>query len=124
MPHLTLEHSANIPSPTKPSNLMQSMHNVLHEVGGVKIENCKSRIRIADPFFISQGEENFAFLHLDVRLLEGRLLELKQKIGSALLEILKLEYETECQTRDIQITVEIRDIMRKEYFKYPAGTLT
>ena len=124
MPHLTLEHSANVPLPTDPAHIMKAMHDVLHETGGVKIENCKSRIRVADPFFISTGEENGAFLHLDVRLLAGRTVVLKQAIGNGLLDLLKDEYEEIMRTRDLQITVEIRDIQRDEYFKYPEGTLT
>jgi len=124
MPHLTLEYTANIPAPKDPAQIMKAMHEVLHEVGGVKIENCKSRIKAADPFFISRGEESAAFLHLDVRLIEGRTNELKQEIGDGLLDILKQEYKKEMQTRDLQITVEIRDIKRHEYFKYPEGTLT
>jgi 5-carboxymethyl-2-hydroxymuconate isomerase len=124
MPHLTLEYTANIPAPKDPALIMKTMHEVLHEVGGVKIENCKSRIKAADPFFISRGEESAAFLHLDVRLIEGRTNELKQEIGGGLLDILKQEYKKEMQTRDLQITVEIRDIKRHEYFKYPEGTLT
>ena len=124
MPHLTLEHTANIPTLKNPTQIMQAMHNVLHDIGGVRIENCKSRIKVADPFFISRGEKNHAFLHLDVRLIEGREPELKQTIGNSLLDVLKIEYEEVMQTRDLQITVEIRDIKRDEYFKYPEGTLT
>ena len=100
------------------------MHDVLHEVGGVKIENCKSRIRVADPFFISRGEQSGAFLHLDVRLIEGRTIELKQAIGNGLLDVLKDGYKEAMHSRNLQITVEIRDIQRNEYFKCPEGTLT
>jgi 5-carboxymethyl-2-hydroxymuconate isomerase len=124
MPHLTLEHTANIPAPTNPARIMQAMHDVLYEVGAVKIENCKSRIKVADPFFISRGEESGAFLHLDIRLIEGRTVELKQAIGNGLLDVLKGEYEEAMQIRDVQITVEIRDIQRDHYFKYPEGSLT
>ena len=124
MPHLTLEHTANIPAPKDAIHIMKAMHNVLHEIGGVKIENCKSRIKVADPFLISHGEENNAFLHLDVRLIEGRAIELKQTIGNHLLNVLKIEYQEVMQRRDLQITVEIRDIKRNEYFKYPEGTLS
>ncbi len=54
----------------------------------------------------------------------GRTTELKQKVGRQLLEVMKEVYSPSIETNDLQITVEINDISRDSYFKYPAGTLT
>ncbi len=128
MPHLTLEYTANIPAPENLAGTLLDMHRVLHEIGGIEIENCKSRLRYVDAFIIGKGDLNNAFLHLDVRFLEGRAEEVKQQIGNELLQILKTTFQPAESSKhtsklNLQITVEIRDIAASGYFKHPAGTL-
>jgi 5-carboxymethyl-2-hydroxymuconate isomerase len=124
MPHLTLEYSANVPPPDDLAAMLHNLHQALHSIGGIRIENCKSRVRVAQEFHIANGEEDGAFLHLDIRFMEGRPTSVKQTIGEEILLILKREFSEAMETLDLQITVEIRDISADCYFKYPEGTLT
>ncbi|MFC1724750.1 5-carboxymethyl-2-hydroxymuconate Delta-isomerase [candidate division KSB1 bacterium] len=118
MPHLTLEYTNNITQTVDFNNLFTDLHGILEETGGININNCKSRAVQLDKFFIAKGESNKAFVHLDVSFLEGRPVELKQEIGSKILEKLKKHYKQSIAELDIQITVEIKDIRRDVYFKY------
>lgn len=124
MPQLTLEYTENLPPPADLAGMLESIHQVLHQVGGINIANCKSRVRGSDTFYIANGEEDGAFLHLDIRLLEGRSSAVKQAIGEQVLDILKQEFSHAEKAFDLQITVEIRDISRDSYFKHPPGTFT
>ena len=76
-----------------------------------------------DRYLVGDGTSGEGFVHLDVRFLEGRPLELKEEIGLRLLAVLKQSYELLAEQGDLQITVEIRDIERAAYFKVPAGSL-
>jgi 5-carboxymethyl-2-hydroxymuconate isomerase len=122
MPHLTLEYPANLRSNFKFDELFSRLHNVLAEVGGIAKGNCKSRAIERDRFFVGEGD-NAGFVHLDVRFLEGRTPELKQEIGLSILAILREYYATESEVGAPQVTVEIHDIERAAYFKFPEGTL-
>ena len=82
MPHLTLEYTANVPPPDDLAYMLLSMHKVLSDTGGIKIENCKSRMRYTDTFIIGEGDPLGAFLHLDVSFLEGRIDDIKMAIES------------------------------------------
>lgn len=124
MPQLTLEYTANLTPPANLADLLGSIHATLHKAGGVNIENCKSRVRVADTFHVADGQQDGAFLHLDIRLLEGRSIAVKQAVGEQVLEILKRAFSHAERDFDIQITVEIRDISRDSYFKHPPGTFT
>jgi len=71
-------------------------------------------------------------VHLDVRFLEGRAPEIKQAVGNGAVELLHDHFALaldgpdplgETNPLDVQITVEIQDIQRASYFKYPPGTL-
>ncbi len=73
---------------------------------------------------MAQGEPQLAFVHLDVRFMEGRTLEVKQILGQQMKAALMKWFRVEDELVEIQITVEIRDIERVGYFKYPEGTLT
>lgn len=115
MPQITLEYSANLPAPEmKP--LLLSIHRVLQNEAGISIENCKSRIFKQDLFLIGEGETDRAFVHLQVRFLEGREDTVKEVIGRRLLELLDSHFQTGSECR-LQITVELGDIQQAAYFK-------
>lgn len=124
MPHLVLEYSANVDCPADLPLLFGQLHDVLAEAGGIRRDNCKSRARPADPFLVGSGSESDAFVHLDIRFLEGRSPEVKQAIGQQSLDLLLTWFRHSADRFRLQITVEIQEIRRSSYFKYPAGTLT
>ncbi|HSG80865.1 MAG TPA: 5-carboxymethyl-2-hydroxymuconate isomerase [Gemmatimonadota bacterium] len=120
MPHLTLEYTANLRPDDELDPLFARLHRVLAEVGGVEIGNCKSRAVERDRFFVGEGGAAAGFAHLEVRFLEGRSDELKGEIGRALLEVLRETFAVEQEAQALQISVEICDIRRATYFKFPA----
>lgn len=121
MPHMTLEYAANVTVPNVPQ-LLRRLHHVLRDVGDMAIGNCKSRAVMHSDTFIGDGDnEDEGFAHLDVRFLEGRTPERQRAVGEALHQVL-VEALGPSHPR-IQVTVEVREIARDRYFKYPAGTL-
>ena len=122
MPHLTLEHTSNVRPTREFDDLFEQLHAVLAE-NGVKIANCKSRAMERSRFYVAEGDHSSAFVHLDVRFMEGRSPESKQTIGQKLLGALRECFVPPSEITDLQITVEIRDIERQAYFKFPDGTL-
>lgn len=123
MPHLTLEHTTNLLASMPLEELFARLHAILHDIGGIRRENCKSRAVERERFYVGDGAPGGGFVHLDVRFLEGRSLELKQEIGLEMLALLRECYGTDGDTAVVQFTVEIRDITRATYFKFPADSL-
>ncbi len=123
MPHLSLEYTNNITQKIDTKTLFEQLHHVLETVGGVKIGHCKSRARVTQDFYIAEGRATDAFVHLDLRLLEGRSLELKRELGEQVLQVLNHHFMQTQGELDLQITVSIIDIERATYFKLPEGTL-
>ncbi|MCZ6706188.1 MAG: isomerase, partial [Bacteroidetes bacterium] len=85
MPHLTLEYSGNVTDLPDINDVFGEIHRVLQKTAGIKIANCKSRARVADEYLIADGGPAHAFVHLDVRILDGRSVELKKELGNRLL---------------------------------------
>lgn len=122
MPHIVLEYSDNLPPLLDFRALFDDLHQALNRIGGIKIENCKSRARAARHCFIGDGNADNAFIHLGIEFIEGRSAEVKQAIGRECLELLKRYYRLHLSQR-LQITVKIEDVALDFYFKDPAGSL-
>jgi 5-carboxymethyl-2-hydroxymuconate isomerase len=123
MPHLTLEYTANLRHRRPDAALLLGLHRVLESAPGVRIGNCKSRWREVEGWVVGDGRERSAFVHLDIRLLEGRPEAQRQAVGSAALELLKGHFLPAPDGVEIQITVEVLEIGKALYFKHPPGTL-
>ncbi len=121
MPHLTLEYTDNLHVDVDFGGLFARIHKVLAEDGGIRIGNCKSRAVQLDSYRVGDGEP-VAFVHADLRFLEGRSQDVKTQLGARILEILNEAFGSRASS-EVQITVEIRDIARNGYFKIPPGTL-
>jgi 5-carboxymethyl-2-hydroxymuconate isomerase len=123
MPHLTIEYTSNLDQWAGDSEVLLALHQLLEAVAGIKIENCKSRWRMVDEWVVGDGEGPSGFVHLNMRFLEGRPADLKRTIGEGVVELLQKHFSAAEDEMDLQITAEIQDIRRAEYFKYPPGTL-
>lgn len=124
MPHLTLEYSQNAADGSDLVDLMRSLHEVVSESAGIKMDNCKSRAYAARDFHVGAGGGEQGFVHLDIRFLEGRPAAVKHSVGEQAGRCLVEWFQPAMETLELQVTVEVRDIEREFYFKYPEGTLT
>jgi 5-carboxymethyl-2-hydroxymuconate isomerase len=123
MPHLTLEYTSNLDEWANDLGLLLNLHRLLQSEAGIKIDNCKSRWRMMEEWVVGDGEGESAFLHLDLRFLEGRPLATKQAVGVGALELIKKHFDQVPEELNLQVTVEIQDIKKATYFKHPPGTL-
>jgi 5-carboxymethyl-2-hydroxymuconate isomerase len=123
MPHLTLEYTGNISKEIDPEVIFSQLHNIMKDIGGISIDNCKSRAIRQEHYFIGSGEKENAFIHLDIRFLEGRTKAIKRALGENCMRVLLSTFEDEIAENNLQITVEVSDINKSDYFKFPEGTL-
>jgi 5-carboxymethyl-2-hydroxymuconate isomerase len=123
VPHLNLEYTSNLGSTPPTPELLLSVHRLLNAVAGIRPENCKSRWREVDAWVVGAGDSDSAFVHLEIRFLEGRSMEVHQAVGEGAMGILKDHFLSNREGVDLQITVEVQEIRKATYFKYPPGTL-
>ncbi|MBC8504845.1 MAG: 5-carboxymethyl-2-hydroxymuconate Delta-isomerase [Anaerolineales bacterium] len=123
MPQISLEYTRNITPQIDSANLFPKIHQILGGVARIPIDNCKSRANRLDDFYIADGEPANAFVHLEIRFIEGRSPEVKTAIGEQCLEQLETYFVESTARLNLQITVEILDIHKQSYFKFPKGTL-
>jgi 5-carboxymethyl-2-hydroxymuconate isomerase len=117
MPHLTLEYTNNVGSEIDFHEIFTAFHGILVDVGSIDIGNCKSRAILLDDYLIGAGSPKGAFVHLEVRLLEGRSVDVKREMGSRFLELLGEYFATPLAKSELQITVQIMEMQKDGYFK-------
>lgn len=122
--HLNLEYTNNVKDSVNFNALFLELHQTLQAICGVAIENCKSRAVKHDHYFTGVGGDEKGFVCVEILLLQGRTLEVRQKIGNEILAWLKRFYPKSIAQLNMQITVKVDDINRDLYFKFPEGTFT
>ena len=118
MPHLTLNYTDNISIKPDFDEVFTELHHTLRDLANIQIDNCKSKALAFDTYYIGNGNKDESFVHLEVKFLEGRNQELKNLIGDELLAKLKNRFLSDSSEQRIQITIELLDIKKPNYFKY------
>jgi 5-carboxymethyl-2-hydroxymuconate isomerase len=121
MPHLTLEYTDNLKPATSFGELFSHLHRIVADVGGIPLNNCKSRAIRLEEYFAGEGGARQAFAHLTIRFMAGRSVEVKEEIGRQSLAALRHFFPP--VELALQVTLEIQEIERSTYFKFPEGTL-
>jgi 5-carboxymethyl-2-hydroxymuconate isomerase len=118
MPHMTLEYTGNLAQDVRAADLFPGLHHVLASVAGVEIAHCKSRVIRLSEYHVGRGEAQHAFIHLQIRLFEGRPAAVKQELGERSLQILRETFAARAVGLALQVTVEVVDMPRQGYFKW------
>lgn len=117
MPHLILECSDNIREEVNTKILFPKLHTLLCEVGPFQLIDIKSRLIRHSEFLVGDGIKSTAFIHLQLAIISGRDISVKEKISTTLLKFLEREYAKSVAELNCSITVEIRDLEKESYMK-------
>ena len=80
MPHIVIEHDQSIQEKIDLPALVGAVHASLASQETILLDSLKSRSVLADNVIIGTGVNN-QFLHIDIRLLPGRSVALKEKMA-------------------------------------------
>ena len=116
MPQIKLEYSSNVKFEKSFSDIFEGIHAILSETIGAKIYDCKSRAIRLENFYIGNSKTDHAMVHVETAILEGRDKGIKKELGERILKHIRNSVSKRNKP-DIQITVEIRDIIKEQYFK-------
>jgi len=117
MPHIILEYSANVVDEIEERALLRDLNRELTEAGPFRLEDVKSRVYRTEHFSVAGGDEREAFAHLALYILEGRDAETRRAAGERMLDVLQRAFARSLAELRCQLTVEIREMARDNYFK-------
>lgn len=111
MPHLILEYTDNI-EPFVVQPLLARLHEEMVATGAVNLKGLKSRaIRLTD-YRLADGDERYAFVHVQMWVRDGRSHQTKQEMAQRTMTILE---ETFGHRRDggyLSLSVDIQEMAK------------
>ena len=123
MPHVIIEYSDDLVPLPSLDEVFARVHGVIVDLAGSPISNLKSRA-YAVRSLVGDGDPSRAMVHAEIALMEGRTRETKAAVAEAVVGILCDAFAPASDGRDVQTTVEVRDIERATYAKHPPGTIS
>lgn len=113
MPHLVVLYSSNLEAQTDMTALCRSLADAMlgvrdehsqqvYPTGGVRVFAYP-----APHYAVADGQRDYAFVYLNLRMSQGRTATVKQRAGEALLAAAKAHFESLFATRYIGITLQI-----------------
>jgi len=117
MPHTILEYSDNLLDPPDFQPLWARLHPALVATAHCRLQDIKSRAYRCETFRMGDGDPGNAFVHLTIRLLEGRDPETLAEVGRAALEVLTASFPRTLAGGRCDLTVELAGMRRDSYFK-------
>lgn len=117
MPHIILEHSTNIVEKTDFTSLFKKLHDTMMTFGVFTLDDLKSRAYASDNYFIADGKEHHAFVHVEVGILSGRSLEMREKLSEQMIGVLQDAFRDSLHERHCIVSLEVRELDRSTYRK-------
>ena len=108
MPQLVLEYSANLDFPVQP--LLAKLHETLAATGAIRMQGLKSRAIRHIDFRIGDGNPEYAFVHVDLRIRQGRPLELQRQTTERVMGILENTFGARLETGYLSLSVDLREM--------------
>ena len=110
MPHLTIEHSANLQERVDLSDLASRLHKAALDTGIFPEKGLRTRLATRNEYRIADGNEDNAFIHLVVRIGFGRDLETRKRAGDAIFHVLCETLAEDQDQNPLALSCEIQEI--------------
>ncbi|HZF86296.1 MAG TPA: 5-carboxymethyl-2-hydroxymuconate Delta-isomerase [Burkholderiaceae bacterium] len=116
MPHLVIEHSANL-GPLPVADLLAALNRSVTDSPAITDEaDLKTRVLAQGTFRIGNQAEGRAFVHAQLRLMAGRTPEAKRDLAERIAAALRGAVPRPAGL-EVQLSVEIVDMDRDSYVK-------
>lgn len=116
MPHLKLDVSSNALEGTDLSTVLNQLVAELSRYETIDSASVKAYFREHSLWAMGEGARP-GFIHLEVAILDGRPLDLKQRIAQGMRGVLESAFATVLAGGAAGLTIEVRDMDRATYVK-------
>lgn len=108
MPQLTLEYTDNLDFDVQA--LLARMHAELVATGAINLKGLKSRAIRHTEYRIADGNPDYAFVHVNLLIREGRPFEVQQDAAQRLLAVLKDTFGDRFENSHLSLSVDIKEM--------------
>jgi 5-carboxymethyl-2-hydroxymuconate isomerase len=108
MPHLTLEYTDNLNFDVQ--RLLARLHDEIVATGAVNLKGIKSRAIRHTEYRIADGDEGYAFVHVNLLIREGCPLETQQDATQRVMAVLKDTFGYRFENEYLSLSVDIKEM--------------
>jgi len=122
MPQLTLEYTDNLDFNVQA--LLARLHSELVATGAINLKGLKSRAIRLTEYRIADGNPNYAFVHVNLLIREGRPVEVQKYAAQRVMDVLKETFGDRFEKGYMSVSVDIkemRDGIAQTYHNIPAS---
>lgn len=109
MPQIILEASDNIIE-TDFEQALSEIHQILVDILPTKLEACKSRVIRHKEFLLGDGNINNAFIHLSIKIVQGRTKEIIDTATNKIMIVLQNNFKESENKLNLKLSVAIDDL--------------
>ena len=108
MPHLTLEYTANLDFDAQA--LFARLHSELVATGAINLKGLKSRALRHDDYRIADGNPDYAFVHVNLLIREGRPLNVQKDLAQRVMAVLQETCGKRFGDGHLSLSVDIKEM--------------
>jgi 5-carboxymethyl-2-hydroxymuconate isomerase len=108
MPHLSLEYTGNLAFETQP--LLARLHSEVVATGAVNLKGLKSRALRHDDYRIADGNPDYAFVHVNLLIREGRPLAVQKDLAQRVMAVLKETFGDRFRDGHLSLSVDVKEM--------------
>ncbi len=119
MPHITLEYSPNF-LPKYIMNIGAEIQNIMRNINlaNFDVDQCKIRSIPYQNFIVGLDENRANFIHISIKILAGRSLEIRKELSKKVFDYVVESYEKNSNNQSrTDISVDIIEMDRDCYNK-------
>jgi len=108
MPQLTLEYTGNLEFEVQP--LLARLHSELAATGAINLKGLKSRAVRHSEYRIADGDPEYAFVHVNLLIREGRPLEVQKDASQRVMKVLEDTFGHRFENSHLSLSVDIKEM--------------
>ena len=108
MPHLTLEYTDNLQVDVQP--LLARLHAEAVATGAINLKGIKSRAIRHTEYRIADGNPDYAFVHVNLLIREGRSIEIQKEAARRVMAVLKDTFGHRFDKGYLSLSVDIKEM--------------
>ena len=110
MPHFIVEYTTNLDDAVDFQSLFEQVNHFLASTGVFPLAGIRSRAIALDQYFIADGKQDYAFIHMILKVGAGRDLSVRQKIATELFELLEQFFKPLQEQRLLALSFEVQEL--------------
>ena len=110
MPHFIVECSDNIREEADLPGLFAKVNPTLAATGIFPLAGIRSRVHWVDTWQMADGKQDYAFVHMTLKIGSGRSLESRQDVGDMLFALIKSHFAALMESRYLALSFAMEEL--------------